>query len=52
MQRSVQRFAEFDPAAGQRVKSLAGRARAAHQEDLAIAKDRAADGELGMLRMN
>ena len=47
MQRGVQRFAEFDPAAGERVKALARRAGAADQQDLAVAKDRAADGELG-----
>ena len=48
MQGGVQRFAEFDPAAGERIEAFAGRARAAHQQDLAVAKDRGADGELGM----
>ena len=47
MQRGVQRFAEFDPAAGERIKALARRAGAANQQDLAVAKDRAADGKLG-----
>jgi hypothetical protein len=50
MQGSVQRFPEFDPAAGQRIKALARRARPPHQQDLAVAKDRGADGELGMRR--
>ena len=52
MQRRVQRFAEFDPAAGQRVKALARRAGAPHQQDLAVAKDRGADGELGVGRLD
>src|SRR5206468_1596054 len=47
MQRCMQRFAEFDPAARERIKPLARRARAADQQNLAIAKDRGADGELG-----
>src|SRR5260221_11829404 len=47
MQRGVQRFAEFDPAAGQRVESPGRRAGAADQQNLAVAKDRAADRELG-----
>ena len=52
VQRGVQRFAEFDPAAGERVKALARRAGAADQQDLAVAKDRAADGELGTGRLD
>ena len=45
-------FAEFDPAARQGVKTVARRAGAPHQEDLAVAKDRAGDGELGTGRLN
>jgi hypothetical protein len=52
MERSVQGFAEFDPAAGERVKTLAGRAGAADQQDLAVTEDRAADGELGAGRLD
>ena len=52
MQRRVQRFAEFDPAAGQRIKSLGRRARAPHQQNLAVAKDRGADGKLGTGGLN
>ena len=48
----MQGFAEFDPAAGERVKTLAGRAGAADQQDLAVAEDRAADGELGAGRLD
>ena len=48
----MQRSAEFDPAAGERVKALAGRAGAADQQDLAVAEDRAADGELGAGRLD
>src|ERR1700712_4129089 len=51
MQRRVQRFAEFDPAAGERVKALARRAGTANQQNLAVAKDRAADGKLGTGRL-
>jgi hypothetical protein len=47
----VQGFAEFDPAAGERVKALAGRAGAADQQDLAVTEDRAADGELWVDRV-
>jgi hypothetical protein len=42
----MQGFAEFDPAAGQRVEALAGRAGAAHQQHLAVTKDRGADCQL------
>ena len=52
MQRRMQRFAEFDPAAGERIEAFARRAGAADQQDLAVAKDRAADGELGAGRLN
>jgi hypothetical protein len=48
----VEGFAEFDPAAGERVKTLAGRAGAADQQDLAVAEDRAADGKLGAGRLD
>jgi hypothetical protein len=51
MQRRMQRFAEFDPAAGQRIKALGRRSRAPHQQDLVAAKDRRADGKLGMRRL-
>jgi hypothetical protein len=44
----MQRFAEFDPAAGQRIKTLGRRSRASHQQDPVVAKDRRADGKLGM----
>ena len=50
VERGMQRFAEFDPAAGERVKALAWRAGAADQQDLAVTEDRAADGELGACR--
>ena len=49
MQSGVQRFAEFDPAAGQRIKSLAGRAGAPHQQHLVVAEDRGTNGELWAL---
>ena len=48
----MQGFAEFDPAAGERVEALAGRAGAADQQDLAVTEDRAADGELGAGRLD
>jgi hypothetical protein len=48
MQRRVQRFAEFDPAAGQRIEAAGWRPRAPHQQNLVVAKDRRADGKLGM----
>ncbi len=47
MQRRVQGSAEFDPAARQRIEALARRARAPHQQHLAVAEDHGADGELG-----
>src|SRR5258708_28570017 len=50
MQGRLQRFAEFDPAAGQRVKTPGRRPRAPYQEDPVVAKDRGADRELGMGR--
>jgi hypothetical protein len=52
VQRAMQRFAEFDPAAGERVKTPGGRAGAADQEDLAVTEDRAADSELGTSRLD
>src|SRR5882757_3765080 len=52
MQGGVQRFAEFDPAAGQRIETLRRRPRAPHQQDLAVAKDRRADRKLGMRRLD
>src|SRR5580698_10883591 len=48
----MQRFAEFDPAAGQRVKSLARRACPPHQQDLVVAKDRRTDGKLRVCRLD
>ena len=48
MQGGMQGFAEFDPAARQRIKALGRRTRAAHQQDLVVAEDRRADGQLGM----
>ena len=48
MQRGVQRFAEFDPAARKRIEALGRRARAAHQQNPVVAEDRGTDGELGM----
>jgi len=50
MHGGVQGFAEFDPAARQRIKAPGWRSRAPHQQDFAIAKDRGADGQLGMGR--
>src|SRR5205085_10764829 len=47
VQRRVQGFAELDPAARQRIEAFGRRAGAAHQQDLVITEDRAADGELG-----
>jgi hypothetical protein len=52
MERGVQGLAEFDPAAGERVESLARRAGAADQQDLVVAENRAADGELGAGRLD
>ena len=52
MKRRLQRFAEFDPAAGERVEALARRAGAPDQQDPAVAKDRGADGELRMGRLD
>src|SRR5437588_4220655 len=51
----VQRFTEFDPAARERIEALAQRAGATNQQNLAVAKDRAADGKLwtgGVKRRN
>ena len=50
MQRGVQGFAKFDPAAGQRIKPVGWRSRAPHQQDLVVTEDRSTDGKLGMLR--
>jgi hypothetical protein len=52
MQGCMEGFAKFDPAARQRIKTLGWRSRAAHQQDLAIAKDRGTDGQLGMGRLH
>jgi hypothetical protein len=52
MQGRVQGFAEFDPAAWQRIKALGRRSRAPDQQDFSIAKDRRADGKLGMRWLN
>ena len=52
MQGGVQRFAEFDTAARQRIETLGRRARAPHQQNPVAAKDRGADGELGTLRLD
>ncbi len=51
MQGGVQRLAEFDPAAGPCLAALGGRSRAAHQQNPVVAKDRGADGKLGMRRL-
>ena len=51
MQGGVKGLAEFDPAAGQRIKTLRGRPRAPHQQDFAFAENGRADGELGMGRL-
>src|SRR5882724_937937 len=48
MQGGVQRFAELDPAAGQRIEALGRRPRAPRQQDLVVSKDRSTDGKLGM----
>src|SRR5258708_22288041 len=50
MQRGVQGFAEFNPAARQRVIALGRRPRAANQQDLVIAEDRRAHGQLRVWR--
>jgi len=52
MQGGVQRFAELDTAAGQRIETLGWRPRAPHQQDLAVAKDRRADRKLGVRRLD
>jgi hypothetical protein len=44
MQRRMQGFTEFDAAARERIKTLGRRAGAADQQNLAVAKDGAADG--------
>ena len=48
MQRRMKRFAEFDPPARQRIETPGRRSGAPHQQDFSVAKDRGADGELGM----
>ena len=46
LQRGMQGFAEFDPAAGQRIEALGRRSCAPHQENFVVAKDGRADREL------
>src|SRR6516164_642181 len=47
VQGRVQGFSELDAATRQRIEAPGRRARAPHQEDLAVAEDRGADRELG-----
>ena len=51
VQRCVQGFAEFHPAAGQRIEAFAGRTGAADQKHLAVTKDCAGNGKLGVGRL-
>ena len=51
MQGRMQGFAEFDPAARQRIKTLGRRSCAPDQQDFSIAKDRRADGKLRVGRL-
>lgn len=51
LQSRMKGFTEFDPASGQRIKSLRWGARAPHQEDFTFAKNDRADGDLGMERL-
>ena len=52
MQCGVHRFAEFHPATRKRIEPFGRQARAPHQQDVAAAKDRRADGQLGMRRLD